>query len=437
MTFVGITPERIEPRRWAEVLASPIAEVAELGAVVVTDYDLIREVLRDDQRFGPAVAALARPALRRLAREDPDVLDRYRRTRARPIGYAPALIQAEGDAHSQHRVALGEWFSPQRLVSLRPQLDDLAGRLWAAAAQRPQPIDVRTNFSEPFSLAVLTHALGLPVDDAEQLGEWSHAIFLLRKEVVSRDEFVAGTAARQAVHDYFTQRLAVAREQSAALGRPQLLDALARRLDGAHSETVSGLTLDILQQLLVAGNESTAATLPGIVALALGPAPTRWTDLDVDELTTVGLRLCHSSRAIARLATRDTELGGLRVRRNQLLWLHLDIANRDPRYFPGDPLHTPGNTGDTGDEGDTSKAGDSGKTGDTGKRPNRPHLAFGHGSHRCVGANLATIEIRTALAVLARDYPSVRLVDVSWPEHYDLALRAPDKVLIDLTGAET
>jgi cytochrome P450 len=94
--------------------------------------------------------------------------------------------------------------------------------------------------------------------------------------------------------------------------------------------------------------------------------------------------LAPTAAALPRYATRDVEVGAVTVRAGQPVLTAQAAANRDPRAFR-DP-----------DRFDVT-------------REPRPHLAFGYGTHHCVGAELARMELRVALAALLAGFPDLRL----------------------------
>ncbi len=92
------------------------------------------------------------------------------------------------------------------------------------------------------------------------------------------------------------------------------------------------------------------------------------------------LRYESPVQGMDRVALRDVEIGGKRIRRSEILILATAAANRDPEQFP-DPERF-----------------------DIGRNDNR-HLAFGHGIHFCLGANLARAEGQIAIGSLLRRFP--------------------------------
>jgi cytochrome P450 len=87
---------------------------------------------------------------------------------------------------------------------------------------------------------------------------------------------------------------------------------------------------------------------------------------------------------LLRWALEDVELGGVTVKRGELVIISESAANRDPAVFPNPDEFDPG-------------------------RESAPHLAFGHGPHVCLGQSLARTELRIGLPSLFRRFPDIRL----------------------------
>ncbi|MGW6931971.1 cytochrome P450 [Lentzea sp. NPDC054927] len=154
--------------------------------------------------------------------------------------------------------------------------------------------------------------------------------------------------------------------------------------DDLLSELIAaGLDTDqvvaLAQQLLFAGHEPTTNLIGNaVIALVRNPgtaAP------DLDELMRYD---GPTARASPRYATEDLEIGGVAVPEGSVVIVGIAAANRDPRRFS---------------EPDVLGL----------SRVDNPHLSFGHGIHRCVGAALARMEGEVALDVLLHRFPDLSL----------------------------
>jgi cytochrome P450 len=157
--------------------------------------------------------------------------------------------------------------------------------------------------------------------------------------------------------------------------------------------------------LLVAGNETTTKLIgDAVLALLAQPAelerlraaPSLWPGA-IEEL----LRFDGPVQLTSRLARADGEIAGRSVRKGEQVVLLLAAANRDPAAFP-DPDRL-----------------------DVGRRDVR-HLAFGHGVHFCLGAQLARLEAALALEAIATRLPGLRLADTSIRWSSNTILRGPE-----------
>ena len=154
------------------------------------------------------------------------------------------------------------------------------------------------------------------------------------------------------------------------------------------SLTDAELTM-FLVQLLVAGNETTRNMISGGL-VALAERPTEWERLRGDRSVLPSaveemLRWTSPVVSFMRTATRDTELGGRTIAAGEPVLMLYASANRDERQF-----------------GPTANRFDS------GREPNH-HVAFGFGTHFCIGATLARIEGRVLLDELLDRFETVEL----------------------------
>jgi cytochrome P450 len=141
--------------------------------------------------------------------------------------------------------------------------------------------------------------------------------------------------------------------------------------------------------LMFGGIETTEGMICNVVLHLLGgPSQLRAVRADpglVENAVEESLRLEPAAAVVDRYATADVQLGGAPVRRGDLVSVSLAGAGRDPAFFP-EP-----------DRFDVRRANA------------RQNLAFAHGPHYCLGAHLARIEARAAVAALLRLLPRLRL----------------------------
>ena len=164
--------------------------------------------------------------------------------------------------------------------------------------------------------------------------------------------------------------------------------------------------LSMLQQMLVAGNETTTNALSaGMRRLANEPAifaPLRAEPKLIPQFIEENLRLESPVQGQFRRALQDTELGGVAIPKGALLHIRHGAANRDERVF--------------GDHAERMRLGE---------RPPKPHLAFGMGMHFCLGAMLSRMEMRIAFTAIAERFQSIALAvpDAEIAHHTHFHLR--------------
>ncbi len=181
--------------------------------------------------------------------------------------------------------------------------------------------------------------------------------------------------------------------------KDDLLTALLNaRLDSADDIEGGPLEmaelLSIVQQLQVAGSETTASLIADAVVL-LDREPDEWARIAAEperagRVVEECLRLASPNQGLFRIVTRDTELGGVPLPAGSTLWVLYGSANRDEAMF-----------------------GDNAADFDADRERVQQHIAFGKGVHYCVGAPLARLEVTIALQVLARRFSSIHPVDAA------------------------
>jgi cytochrome P450 len=147
--------------------------------------------------------------------------------------------------------------------------------------------------------------------------------------------------------------------------------------------------IEVLVGLLFAGHETTVNLIGnGLLALLRNPDQLARVRDEPVERTCVEelLRYEGPAQIIARTVPEDVEFGGRTMRKGDALVLLLGAANRDPAQF---------------DHPDWL---------DVARSPNQ-HVAFGHGPHFCLGAQLSRLEGRVAIPALVRRFPNMRVVD--------------------------
>jgi len=290
------------------------------------------------------------------------------------------FINMDDPDHRRLRSMVAKAFTPKVVSAFAMHYRELTAGVIEKALQADE-FDFVTEVAAELPLLAICELLGAPETDRAQIFRWTNNIL-----GVDDPEYSGGVEdAGRATEEIGRYALALA-DAKRADPRDDLLTALVSAPAGQRltDEEFEGFIL----LLLLAGNETTRNNIShGLIALMEHPeqlaalrAHPELLDAAVEEITRWGSPVNY----MARTATRDTELGGQRIREGDRVAMFYSSANRDERAFPG------------GDVFDISH------------RYHR-HLAFGYGRHFCLGAHLARIETRAVFAELLPRAGQIRL----------------------------
>lgn len=349
--------------------ATPIFYSRAFGAWMVTRYDDCLELLR-----GPATSAdrSQLPLFR--------VIKWFNRGEVDFSGFMQRnLLMLEGADHRRLRGLVSKAFTPKRVAALRPRLETLADELYDEAAKRGE-MELVSDFAFPFPVTAIAELLGVPAADREQFRAWTSDLTQVLDPLQGSDGAEPMRRATRALYAYFRPLLAARRAEP----QDDLMSAMIEaEEDGQQLEENDLLALCTL--LLVAGQETTANLIGNsVVALLRHPEQRKRLQEDPSLLPTAVnefLRYDSPIQLTDRAVMEDFEIRGKPVKKGQLVGIVLAAANRDPEQF------------------------DNPDTLDVGRDPN-PHLALGHGSHFCLGSQLAKLEAEIALGALLRRFPN-------------------------------
>jgi cytochrome P450 len=352
---------------------APVHFEPRLECFLISRYDDVKAVILDTATFssaiGPAAVLPPPEAIAILLSGHPPV---------------STLLTADPPAHDRYRALVHKAFTPSRVRRLEGAIRSVASDLVDGFAADGR-VELVSRFASPFPLTIIADQLGVPRADMPDFKRWSdHNIHFL-SGTATPEEYVECTRGMIEFQRYFERRI---QERRARREDDVLSDLVDARLDGVAPLDVPEM-LSILQQILVAGNETTTHAVASAVLLLL-ENPDQLARVRADRSLVPAafeeaLRMESPTQTLFRVATRDAGLHGVRIPKGARVAVMYGAANRDPRRFP-DP--------DRFDVG----------------RPNlREHLAFGFGTHFCLGAGLARKEGAVALDVLLERLPGLRL----------------------------
>jgi nocardicin N-oxygenase len=274
------------------------------------------------------------------------------------------------------RRAVQDWFTPAAGQRARPAIERSAARLLDRLVHSGAPADLVRGYAQPLALEAICDLLAVPAADRAEVTLWTDACLGIDAADASR---IADAESR--LRGYLSG----------------LVEQGGTGLSGSDLSTTELTAL--AQTLLVAGYQTTANEIAGaIVALLRHPDQYRSLcsgrvplERAVEEL----LRYVpvSASGGTIRIALADVPLDAVTVRAGEAVLPSTMSANRDAAVFA-----------------DADRL-------DLNRHPN-PHLAFGHGPHRCLGAHLARVELQVALGLLVQRLPRLRpavpLADLPW-----------------------
>jgi cytochrome P450 len=339
-------------------------------------------------------AVIGHAQARSLLADPRVVAHRAHEPAATDVAFAHPLVRARADAtqlfasfvhhrpppdHARLRRLIAPAFSPRQVAARRMRAQELCEASVDAGLARGR-MDVVGDLARPLALTVSGELLGIPAALHDELGA------LARDLARALEPFRPSAAARERG---VLAMIALA-ERLRELLRDERLDGLLGSLQraAARGEISEPEVVGHGALLLFAGHLTTQHLI-GNGVLALLGAPDQWRRLCeqpelVEHAVEESLRFDPPSPVAPRRLLADVEVGRLTLRAGDPVWMLLAAANRDPAAFPAPDAF------------------------DLTRRPN-PHLAFGHGAHRCVGAALARLEAQAAIGALARRVPAVRL----------------------------
>ncbi|MBA3339117.1 MAG: cytochrome P450 [Geodermatophilaceae bacterium] len=329
---------------------------------LLTRYDDVRQVLGSATDFSTDFSTLADAAIgvEALAgQQDPG-----------------GLGMSDPPKHTRLRKILTPEFTMRRLARLAPRIDAIVADCLEAIGTSDKPVDLLATFALPIPSLVICELLGVPYGDRDDFQQLSN----------SRFDFMGDAETLDSV----AQSLAYMRELVAGQ-RAEPGDGLLGMIVREHADAISDEELaGLADGLLVGGHETTASMLAlGALMLLRSPehfALVRDDDTAITPMVEEMLRyLTVVQVAFPRFAKQPVVLPtGQEISVGDIVIASLSSANRDERLSEGleafDPTRAP-----------------------------ESHFAFGHGIHRCIGAELARMELRAAYPALVRRFPNLRL----------------------------
>ncbi|MEY4755458.1 MAG: hypothetical protein RJA34_356 [Pseudomonadota bacterium] len=362
--------------RWARE-QQPIFWSPQLGYWVVTRYEDVKAVFRDNILFSPSIA------LEKITPATPEVMQILQ-------GYGFAMnrtmVNEDEPDHMARRRLLMDAFLPERLVTYEPTVRALARQYLDRFVDQGRADLVREMFYEiPLNIAL--KFLGVPDDGAEQLRQFAVAHTL-------------NTWGRPTAQEQLQIAESVGRFWQTA---QKILDGMMAQPDGEgwmfesirqhhkHPDIVTMSYLRSMMMAILAAAHETTSNATANAFMTLLTHREAWDAICknpalIPNAVEECLRVAGSIIAWRRVATADAYVGGVLIPKGAKLLLVQASANFDPLHF-----ENPDNV-------------------DLYRENAVEHLTFGYGAHQCMGKNIGRMQMRVFLEEFARRLPHMRLV---------------------------
>ncbi len=346
--------------------ACPIAHTDRFGGVYLpTRYKDVRDIAYDTEHFSSRKVAV---------REVHPPADR---------GAPP--ITSDPPRHRLARMVLLPPFTPDAIEKLRPRARAICNALIDAFIDKGS-CDAAVEYAQHIPTKVMAHLLGVPESDGELFGDWINATL--------QEGITDNTALMQALAEmteYFRRPMLERRQNPGT----DLISYLVQQKYPDGRTLTDNHVLGSVRLLLVAGIDTTWSAIGAFIwHLARTPEDRRRLVAEPALMPTAieELLRAYAPVTMAREVIAETEINGCPFKPGQMVMLSFPAANRDPAMFP-----------------DADKV-------IIDRKENR-HAAFGLGIHRCIGSNLARMELKVAVEELLRRIPEFSVAGpVTWSE---------------------
>jgi cytochrome P450 len=338
-----------------------------LGCYMPTTYEAVKQIAYDTEHFSS----------RRVIVRD-----------VRPeITQTAPPITSDPPAHKAAKQLLLPPFTPDAMTRLEPRVRSICNELIDGFIDE-RAIDAAARYTKHIPVRAIAHMLGIPESDGDLFITWIHQI--LELGISDDDMLMRGV---QEMTAYFAGHLAQRRLAPA----DDLISTLMQSRDKDGQPLSDAHVLGSLRLLLIAGIDTTWSAIgASLWHLAKTPADRERLIAEPELMPTAieEFLRAYAPVTMAREVMKETKISGCPVKPGNMVLLSFPAANRDPAVFP-----------------DADKVV-------IDRKENR-HAAFGLGIHRCVGSNLARMEMTVAIEEWLKRIPEFtldRTGEVTWSE---------------------
>ncbi|ASI78056.1 cytochrome P450 [Bacillus pacificus] len=303
------------------------------------------------------------------------------------------MLNSDAPNHSRLRSLVQKAFTPKMIAQLDGRIQRIADDL-ISDIERKGTLNLVDDYSFPLPIIVISEMLGIPKEDQAKFRIWSHAVIAspetpeeIKETEKQLSEFIT----------YLQYLVDVKRKEP----KEDLVSALILAESEGHKLSAREL-YSMIMLLIVAGHETTVNLITNTV-LALLENPNQLQLLKdnpklIDSAIEEGLRYYSPVEVTtARWAAEPFQIHHQTIQKGDMVIIALASANRDETVFENPEIF------------DIT-------------RENNRHIAFGHGSHFCLGAPLARLEAKIAITTLFKRMPELQIKgdrkDIKWQGNY-------------------
>ncbi|MDX1581088.1 MAG: cytochrome P450, partial [Alphaproteobacteria bacterium] len=385
---------------------APVFKIPQTGHYVVTRYDLVMEAVRNTEVFSSQVnQAASAPG------------GHYEKVREyiaeNGVELANTLISADPPEHTRYRTLVNRAFTAGRVRKMQDYIQQIVDELIDEFIDKGE-CEFVEEFAIKLPIYVIADQLGVPRSDMKKFKAWSDASVPTGIDLGLETEMERARLVVEFQH-YFSERIEERRQKAED---DILSDLVNAQVEGERPLEIKEL-LSIIQQLLVAGNETTTNALAaGMVLLMENPDQRQMlregNDKQMRTFVEEVLRLEAPVQGLFRITTQDTELGGFKIPKGAMVNLRWGAANRDERVF-----ECPAEL-------------------DVNRKNAGAQIAFGVGAHFCVGAMLAREEMFCAFRTLLNRLENIHFAEEnpSLEHHPNFILRGLKELRLGFDKAD-
>ena len=348
----------------------------QLGMFICMNYQLMREILRDPDLYSNVnsqnVSHMRTPP------------EEVREIQARSPRVYEILVSADPPNHGRVRKLVDDPFRPRAIESWRTHVQDIVNGCIESFIHQGET-EIVESFAIPIPVTVIADILGIDRSHAPTIKVWSDASVEPLGMMITDERWIECAHIIEKFQHFMIEQIEIRQTDP----REDLLTHLVQARDEQGEPLTMGEMLAVVQQILVAGNETTTNGIAaGVQLLAENQDQQAQLRANPDRMYTFvneALRLESPVQGLFRIVTRDTEINGLQVPKGSRIHVRYAAANRDGAKY------------DSPDEVDIFRQNAGTQVG------------FGAGIHHCLGANLAREEMFQAFTMLLDRTNNIRL----------------------------